>query len=356
MKNFKQAFVRENLTLRQIMKNMNNSALGIALVVDKDSRLLGTVTDGDIRRALLQGNELEDNVLEVMNSTPYTVKLNTPDEDIRDLLIEKKIKKIPVLNDYGQVVNIRILEEFLKKPSKKENQVILMAGGLGSRLRPLTYDIPKPLLKVGEKPILEIIVDQFKSQGFNNFLITVNYKSDQIKNYFQDGKSFGVNIQYVEEKKRLGTAGALSLLTEKPQQPFIVMNGDLLTKINYNSFLEYHINGDYAISVGGREYEFQVPYGVLDIDDEEVISLKEKPKFKFFVNAGIYVITPNLISNIPLNTYYDMTTLIDEVLQDNGKVGCFPIYEYWMDIGQHEDFQKAHADYHEYFSSMVCLK
>jgi NDP-sugar pyrophosphorylase family protein len=220
-----------------------------------------------------------------------------------------------------------------------------MAGGLGTRLRPLTEDIPKPLLPVGDKPILETIIEQFISFGFNNFIITVNYKADKIRDYFGNGEKYNANITYIEEEKRLGTAGALSLIDKKIDEPFFLMNADLLTKLNFDSMLRYHLNKDNTLTIASREYKYEVPYGVLEVENEKVTSLEEKPDHKFFVSAGAYILNPELLTRIPKNEYYDITELIDFLLSENGDVGTFPIHEYWLDIGQHEDYKQAKDEY-----------
>jgi NDP-sugar pyrophosphorylase family protein len=225
-----------------------------------------------------------------------------------------------------------------------------MAGGLGTRLRPLTDDIPKPLLKVGNKPILETIIRNFAEHGFVNITISLNYKGDMIKDYFGDGSDFGVNIDYVEENKRLGTAGALSLLKENPHEPFFVMNGDLLTDVNFSHLLDFHSFGNSTATMCVREYEYQVPYGVIQTKDSDITSIVEKPIQKFFVNAGIYVLSPSVFNDIPENEFFDMPTLFNILIEKQKKVSSFPIHEYWLDIGRMSDFEQAQSEYFRIFS------
>ncbi|AZR74907.1 hypothetical protein BBF96_11085 [Anoxybacter fermentans] len=320
----------------------------IALVVDSNCRLLGTVTDGDIRRAILRGIDLDSPVKEAMNNNFKSLPIDTDRREIEIFLKLSEINQIPLVDEDGVVHDLVTLNDFIKK-KKLENYIVLMVGGLGTRLYPLTRDIPKPLLKVGGRPILETIIRQFRSYGFYKFILCVNYKADQIINYFGDGKKFDVNIEYVRETKRLGTAGALSLIDKKFSKPLIVMNGDLLTKLNFKKMIDYHIEGNYLVTIGSTEYEFTVPYGVLNVNGQIVEDIVEKPRQSFFINAGLYVLSPQVIRQIPYNTFFDMTDLIKKILNQNGKVGCFPIREFWLDIGQPADYQKANEEYWNYF-------
>lgn len=331
-----------------VLKILDENSKQIALVADQNLELLGTVTDGDVRRGLLNGLSLEEPVERVMNKTPITVQLNDDKSYTLKLMEEKKIHQIPVVDEKYRLVDIKLIEDFLQKP-KRENWVVLMAGGLGTRLRPLTNDVPKPLLKVGNKPILETIIENFKEQGFYKFILSVNYKAELIQEYFGDGASFGVQIKYIVEYTRLGTAGALSLLEEKPENPIIVMNGDLLTKVNFNYLLDFHYNNNSTATMGVREYEYQVPYGVVNVKNHKLLSIEEKPIHHFFVSAGIYVLNPETLNYIPSNTFYDMPTLFEKLISKKKNTTAFPIREYWLDIGQLPDFEKANHEYLEVF-------
>ena len=225
-----------------------------------------------------------------------------------------------------------------------------MAGGLGTRLRPLTEDIPKPLLKVGNKPILETIIKNFASHGFVDIVISINYKGDLIKNYFKDGSDLGVNITYVEENKRLGTAGALSLLADTPNEPFFVMNADLLTDVNFSHLMDYHCMGNSTGTMCVREYEYQIPYGVIQMENDCITEIVEKPINKFFVNAGIYVLSSKVFDYIPKDKFYDMPTLFNTLIKEKLKTLSFPIHEYWLDIGRMSDFEQAQSEYFRVFN------
>ena len=226
-----------------------------------------------------------------------------------------------------------------------------MVGGLGTRLRPLTETTPKPMLHVGGKPILQTIVEKFVNYGFVDIIMCVGYKSTIIQDYFGDGSRFGANIEYVLENKRMGTAGALSLLneTQLPKEPFFVMNGDLLTNVNFENMLEYHISHNAMATMAVREYDFQVPYGVVNIKNEKILSIEEKPIHKFFVSAGIYMLDPKCIDYIPKNEFYDMPTLFEKLIADNKETLSFPIREYWLDIGRIEEYERANKEYIEVF-------
>jgi len=340
--------ITEETTIKEVLKVIDEASKQIALVVDDKNKLVGTVTDGDIRRGIIKGIDLETEVKEIMNRDYYSLHFNSPKEDILTKFKETSFHQIPLVDDQGHVRDLALINEIIKE-NKKENTVVLMVGGLGSRLRPLTNDTPKPLLLIGDRPILETIIEQFKAYGFVNFILCTNYKEMQIKRYFGDGSKFNVNISYVSENQRLGTAGALSLISKKIEKPFFVMNGDLLTRLNFDTMLKYHNEDGYVMTIGSREYNYQIPYGVIEIENQEVNDLVEKPAHSVFVNAGVYVLNPELIDLVPHNEFYDMTDLIDQLLSQKKSIGAFPIREYWADIGQHEDYQKANKEYGDKF-------
>lgn len=346
--NINELLISPDTNIREALEIIDQTAKQIVLVVDDDRILLGTVTDGDIRRGIIRGLDLEKSVTEIMNNDFYFLHFNTPKEEILAKFKQKTFHQIPLLDDEGRVKDLALLNEIIKE-NKKENTVVLMVGGLGTRLRPLTDKTPKPLLEIGDKPILETIIEQFKSYGFVNFILCTNYKEMQIKSYFGDGSKLDINIDYVSEEKRLGTAGALSLIRKKIDKPFFVMNGDLLTRLNFDTMMKYHNEDGYVMTIGSREYNYQIPYGVVNIDNQEVYNLVEKPSHSVFVNAGVYILEPELLDRIPHNEFYDMTDLINELIDENKSVGAFPIREYWADIGQHEDFKKANDEYREKF-------
>ncbi|ANB56053.1 nucleotidyl transferase family protein [Anoxybacillus sp. B7M1] len=348
MRNWKELLVSPSTSIIETMKNIDQNAAQIALVVDDDFRLLGTVTDGDIRRGILRGISLDDQVSKVMNKNPITMKKGASKQAIKRVFQEKKLRQLPILNKNNQVVDV-IFSDVLFDSASFDNWVVLMAGGLGTRLRPLTEHIPKPMLTVGTKPILQTILESFIEHGFHQFYFSVNYKREIIKEYFGDGLGWGINIQYLDEDRRLGTAGALSLFTEKPTKPIIVMNGDILTKVNFQQLLQFHEENGSVATMCVREYQHQVPYGVVRTEGTMLCSIEEKPIERYFVNAGIYVLNPEVLELIPENKYFDMPSLFESIIKLQKKTNVFPIREYWLDIGQIPDFEKANLEFLEVF-------
>ncbi|MCM3079670.1 nucleotidyltransferase family protein [Brevibacillus invocatus] len=348
MKNWESILITPSSSIFQALEIIDTGAKQIGIVVDDTRKLLGTITDGDIRRGLLKGKELHDPVKSVMNAFPIVASVYDTKESIFQLMRFKNLRAIPVIDEEGCVIQIETMDDLLQ-PIKHENIVVLMAGGLGSRLRPLTDECPKPLLKVGERPVLETIMKNFIENGFYRFIISVNYKAEMIKDYFKDGSQWGVQITYIEESKRLGTAGALSLLPKRPDKPFFVINGDLLTKVNFEQLLDFHNSYRSIGTMCVREFTQQVPYGVVRLDRQKLIEIEEKPVQKFFVNAGMYLLDPSSLDFIPKNEFYDMPTLFDKLIKQNLQTTAFPIREYWLDIGRLADFERANHEFAEVF-------
>lgn len=349
MQIFKKFILTAQYTIQEALKVIEDGALKIAIVVNNEKKVIGTVSDGDIRRGILNGYTLNDTIENLYYKEPILAKQTDTKEQIIQKAIAKKIYQVPVVDADNHLIDIVDLATLLKTQTRN-NKIILMAGGLGSRLQPLTNEIPKPLLRVGDKPILQTIIESFAKYGFNNIIISVNYKSDMIKKYFGDGKDFGVNISYIDEKKRLGTAGALSLLKETPKEHFFVMNGDLLTNINFEKFLDFHIFENSTATMAIREQEFQIPYGVIQTNGAKITDIKEKPTYKYFVNSGIYILSPSVLEYIPNDEFFDMPTLFEKLIKDNKNILSFPIHEYWLDIGRMEELQKAQNEYFGVFN------
>ncbi len=347
---WKKTLIRMENSVGDAIKVIDESSLRTALVVDEHFKLLGIVTDGDIRRGLLRGVNLDSNICEVVNRTPKVSTMESSKKERLAILKEHDLLSLPIVNDLNEVVGLDLLPSLTEK-NVKNNIVFLMAGGFGQRLRPLTEDCPKPLLNVGSKPILESILDRFSSFGFHNFYLSLHYLPEKIKSHFGNGENWDVSIKYVHEETPLGTAGALSLLPETiPDEPIIVMNGDLLTKVNFENLLEFHKSSMNQITMAVREYSFQVPYGVVKHTAGRIESLEEKPKHQFFVNAGIYVIEPNVIKSMARNKKVDMTELLDQQLSEKKNLSMFPIHEYWLDIGQMNDFKTAQREFERHFT------
>jgi NDP-sugar pyrophosphorylase family protein len=319
----------------------------IALVIDAAGRLRGTISDGDVRRAMLRGVSLESPASSIMNGSPTVAR---PGED-RDALIAtmraRQLHRIPVLDAEDRLVGLETLDELIL-PAQRDNLVVLMAGGLGARLRPLTEDTPKPMLVIGKRPILETILLAFIESGFRRFYICVNYKAEMVMDYFGDGSRWSADIRYIREPDRMGTAGALGLLPEKPHKPVLVMNGDLLTKVNFASLLDFHEAHRAAGTMCVREYDLQVPYGVVKLNEHRLLSVEEKPVHRFFVNAGIYVLSPEALALIPEGPC-DMPSLFEDLVKAGRETAVFPIREYWLDIGHLADLEKAHGDFDSLF-------
>ncbi len=349
MKDWNLAKLPLGATIQDAAESLNTSTMQIALIVREDNTLVGVVTDGDIRRGLLAGRSLDSDVQTIM-STSFSIG---HDDDDDSALLEKmkrlKLRQLPILDMQGKLVGLKTLLQ-LVTPPKWDNWVVLMAGGLGSRLRPLTENCPKPLLHIGDKPILETIICQFVEQGFSNFYISINYMGKMIQSYLGDGSQFGANIRYLEEKEKLGTGGALGLLPDKPTKPVFVMNGDLLTNIDFRKMLAFHSEQNSCATMAVRTFDMQVPFGVVGVENSMITNIEEKPHYQFFVNAGIYVLSPEVVSGIPNNRFLDMPTLFQGLLKDQKKTAAFPIHEYWMDIGQKQDFDQANSDYCFHFA------
>ena len=332
------------------MEVLNEHGLQICCVIDQSGLLLGTVTDGDIRRGLLNGAELSHSVEKVMNMKPKFVKSGTKRSLVAKKMAELVIKQLPIVNSKGQVVDLESLDRLVTNLNRS-NHVVLMAGGFGKRLRPLTDEVPKPLLLVDGVPILEHTLIRFRDMGFSKFTLSVNYMSEKVIAHFGDGARWNVEINYLKEEKPLGTCGALSLLPHRPQEPFFVMNGDLLTQANFGHIMDFHVENDAMATMCVREYAQQIPYGVVKLSGHDILSIEEKPNEVNHINAGIYVLSPEVLPLITENTFIDMPTLFMTLKSKNQKIISSVLKEYWLDIGRIEDFHKAQSDYEKYFRS-----
>ena len=343
MINWQDVVVSPETPLRDAIAKIDKSALQIALVLNTDGTLAGVVTDGDIRRFVLSGKDIDEPVCEVMNSQPTTALVSMPRSEILALMRRKVIHHIPLVNIEHQVVDLTTLDDLIGVVDRP-NWVIIMAGGLGTRLYPLTKECPKPLVTVGGKPILEIIIENFAEQGFKEILVSVNYKAEMIEDYFKNGDRWGVQISYLREKECLGTAGALSLLPEKPSLPMIVMNADILTRTRFDNLLQFHEFQGAVATMAVREYDFQVPYGVVRVDGTEIQSIEEKPVQRFFVNSGIYALSPDVLDYLPTGTFFDMPSLFQKLAADTRTTAAYPLREYWLDIGRMTDLERANQE------------
>jgi dTDP-glucose pyrophosphorylase len=339
--------VGEDTPLIETLRRIDKGNLQLA-IVQRDGRIVGTVTDGDVRRALLGGVALDASVDLVMNRTPITAPPGITNPAALNLMRRHSIHQLPIVDADGKVIEVKLIDD-LALAQQSDHWVVLMAGGLGSRLKPLTDELPKPLIKVGDKPILETVLGGFVKAGFGKFFISVNYKSEMIRDYFGDGSAWGVDISYLHENERLGTAGALSLLPERPKQPFFVMNGDLLTTVNFEQMLKYHREHQAFSTICVREHSVTVPFGVIDFEDHRLLGIREKPTQKFFVNAGVYLLDPGVLDHIAGNEVVDMPTLIERTIADGKQSVVFPLREYWIDVGRLDDLQRASDEFQRIF-------
>lgn len=349
VKMLNQILISPEATIKTAVVAIDTSSQQIALIVDANRKLLGTVTDGDVRRGLLRGVGLEDTVERVMNPKPITIPQSLDRQTILRRMSDLQLHHLPVVDSEGHLVGLEILDDLLKT-EREDNWVVLMAGGLGTRLRPITETVPKPMVPVGGRPLLESILNNFTAQGFGRFFLSVNYKADMVRDHFGDGNRFGTRIDYLQEAECKGTAGALSLLPERPDSPLIVMNGDLLTSVNFRYLLDFHRAQKAAATMCVRDYSIQVPYGVVETDRNCLIRLTEKPVHHFFVNAGIYVIEPDVLDLIPRDHPFDMTELFQALTAHGESAAVFPIHEYWLDIGRLDDLERARSEYDGIFA------
>lgn len=337
------------ISIRRAMEIIDTGAMKIALVVNDDDILIGILTDGNIRRGLLGGLTLEDSIETIYNREPTICKINDSKEKIIQTAISRKIYQIPLVDELGRVLKLAEIDHLIQK-EKLPNPVVIMAGGMGKRLLPLTENTPKPMLQVGGRPLLETLISRLQQHGFSEIFIAINYKGEQIKEHFGDGHLLGVKIKYIEEKSRMGTAGALGLIEEDLKYPVLVMNGDILTNVNFENLLDFHLNAKAEATMCIREYGLEVPYGVVRLNEHNIIAIEEKPVQKFFVNAGIYVLNPEIIQSLVSGDAIDMTQIFEKLVKEKRQTVSFPIREFWMDIGKVEDFNRANNEYFRVFN------
>jgi dTDP-glucose pyrophosphorylase len=330
----------KNTSFYDALKKLDENGNGAISVIDDEGFFIGLITDGDVRRAILNKHFDLDYIV---NKNPYKMEKHSSINERISYLKKIKRRHIPIVDSNNILLEIFTLDSIDLRIMP--NPVVIMAGGLGSRLGELTQDIPKSMLQVGSKPLLETILISFVERGFYRFYISVNYKKEIIMDYFGNGSQWGVNIEYLVEDKRLGTAGALSLIKEELDEPIVVSNGDVITSLDYEVLLKHHIKQNSKVTMCVREYEFIVPYGVIEVDGFEIKALTEKPKKSLNVNAGVYVIEPDMIKKIPLDSFYDMTTLFEDVSKRKQKSCVFFLKDYWIDVGQAKELTQANIDF-----------
>lgn len=336
--------VSPDASIRDAVAAIDRGARQVALVVDDDRRLVAVVTDGNIRRGLLKGLGLDAPVADVMTTDPTRTKQQDGIDTAHQMMRDRQLHHMPIVDEDDRLIDLLWIDD-LTRALRKTTPVFLMAGGLGMRLRPLTESVPKPMLSVGRRPLLEQILQSFSEQGFVKFILSVNYLGEVIREHFGDGSDFGVEVTYIEESKRMGTAGALSLLLECPDEPVIVMNADLLTSIRFESLLRFHLETGASATICARQFDMQVPYGVIEAEGTRLREIIEKPVHHHFVNAGVYVLSPEVIAELTPGASLDMPELLTRLTERGNTVSVFPVCEYWLDIGRLEDLERARSDY-----------
>jgi dTDP-glucose pyrophosphorylase len=330
-------------SLRTGMEALDRGAVEIALVVGPGGTLLGTLTDGDIRRAILSGASLEDTASKFMHRRFTAVGPSASRAEVLDLMRARTLQQVPILDEAGRLVGLHLLREILGA-SIRPNWAVVMAGGRGERLRPITDLLPKPMIKVAGRPILERIVLHLVGFGIRRIFLSVNYMGEVIEGHFKDGAALGCKIEYLKEGKPLGTGGALSLLPEKPDHPILMLNGDLLAQFNVENLLAFHADGGFKATVGVHEYVHTVPYGVVEREGDRITGIREKPTQTWLANAGIYVFDPGLVERVPKDTYFPLPALVEECLDRGEAVGAFPIKEDWIDVGHPKELRRARGE------------
>jgi dTDP-glucose pyrophosphorylase len=344
MSNWRNFTVLEETSILESLKIIDSAGTQFLMVTNQHDKLLGVVTDGDVRRGILKDIPLSSSITSIMNRKPRTLPQSTKRREALEFLHSNCITHVPIVDSNGIVKEvISLSDEDLSLT--RQSTAVLMVGGLGSRLGHLTSNCPKPMLQVGGKPVLENIVMELKSHSFNDFVFCVNYKAEMIQDHFQDGSQLGVKIRYVHETKRMGTAGALSLIPQDIKGPLLVMNGDIITRVNFSGLMDFHKEHNSHATMAVRKYEFQIPFGVVKTENGKIQGIEEKPSHSFLVAAGIYVVDYECLKYIPNNEFYDMPQLFNSMIGAGEVTQAFPIHEYWLDIGREDDLNRAHLEY-----------
>jgi len=341
---WRKALLPVDATLHQAIRNLDESALQIVLVINTDETLIGTLTDGDIRRGLLRGLNLNSPVEEIIFRDPLVVPPKLGLEMVIKLMQANRIHQLPVVDEERRIVGLHLLDD-LMLPGQRPNLMIIMAGGAGTRLRPHTQDCPKPLLPVGGKPMLEHIIERAKSEGFNHFVLAIHYLGHMIEEYFGDGSRWSVKIDYLHEETPLGTAGAISLLDSRPEKPFIVSNGDVLTDIRYAELIDFHVRHKAEATMSVRQHEWQHPFGVVLTEGVDIVGFEEKPISRSHINAGVYVLEPIVLDKLSTGEYCDMPTLFSRLKEGSFRTIVYPMHEPWLDVGREDDLILAKSVY-----------
>lgn len=339
---WQQALLPSNATIAEAIRNLDKTGIKIVLVTNQLGALEGTISDGDVRRGLLKGLDVNSAVKEIVHQNALVVPSDLSRELVMQLMTANKIQQIPIVDESHRVIGLHLWDE-LSTPAKRENIMVIMAGGMGTRLRPYTEDCPKPLLPVAGKPMLEHIIERAKLEGFSRFVIAIHYLGHMIEEYFGDGERLGVEIAYLKENAPLGTAGALSLLNPMPALPFVVTNGDVITDIRYGELLDFHIRHAAAATMAVRVHEWQHPFGVVQMKGVEIVGFEEKPVARTHINAGVYALDPNALSFLD-DQRCDMPTLFERLQLKKNLTVAYPMHEPWLDVGRPDDLSRANKE------------
>ena len=340
---WRRALLSSTATIQEAILNLDHVAIKIVLVIDTAGKLEGIISDGDIRRGLLRGLQMSSPIATVVQTNPFVVPPDMARETVMQLMVANKIQQIPVVDDQRRVVGLHLWDQ-ITTPQARPNMMVIMVGGKGTRLRPHTENCPKPMLPVGDKPMLEHIIDRAISQGFNHFMLAIHYLGHMVEDYFGDGSKMNTRIEYIREDAPLGTAGALGLLSCPPEVPFVVTNGDVLTDINYADLLDFHIRQHAAATMAVRTHEWQHPFGVVQTKGLDIVGFEEKPINRTHINAGVYVLTPAALNELSTNEHCDMPNLFERLKAKGERTLAYPMHEPWLDVGRMEDFQRAQVE------------
>ncbi len=338
--NWRQAILPHNSSIHDAITNLDKVAIKIVLVVNEEGQLEGTISDGDIRRGLLRGLDLKSPIDSIVYRNPIVVSPEIKRETVRQLMGVNKIQQVPVVDAQNNVIGLHLWDEVAIPPARN-NLMVIMAGGKGTRLRPYTEHCPKPMLPVSGKPMLEHIIERAKSEGFSQFVLATHYLGHIVEEYFGNGDRMQVQIDYVREQSPLGTAGALGLLNTSPEAPFVVTNGDVLTDIHYGELLDFHIRHNAAATMAVSVHEWQHPYGVVQTKGVDIIGFEEKPVRRSYINAGIYALNPEVLSFLDVNSRCDMPNLFERLQAKTKRTIAYPIHERWLDVGRDDDLITA---------------
>ena len=337
------AILSAHATIQQAISNLDQVAIRIVLVVNAAGELEGTISDGDIRRGLLKGLDLTSPITNVIHRNPLVVPPEMGRELVKQLMVANKIQQIPAVDELNHVVGLHLWDEIATTP-ERSNLMVIMAGGVGTRMRPYTENCPKPLLLVAGKPMLEHIIERAKLEGFIHFVLAIHYLGEQIEDHFGNGDRLGVQIDYLREQSPLGTAGALGLLNPRPDAAFVVTNGDVITDIRYGELLDFHIRNDAAATMAVRMHEWQHPFGVVQTQGIEIVGFEEKPVARSHINAGVYALNPGALSVLNTNAHCDMPALFERLQAQTKRTVAYPMHEPWMDVGRPDDLVAARGN------------